>query len=79
MIVFVGGTGDTDYESLLTGLHKTIILKGAVECGSEKLVQSEDDFKIQKVVPEGSINVNCIEEGFQVQDISAAIEILQKS
>lgn len=75
--MFVGERGDTDYESLIAGLHKTIILRDAVVCGSEKLVHCEDGFKSENVVPEGSINVTYVEEGFEAQDISAAIKVLQ--
>nr|AVH87206.1 sucrose-phosphate synthase 4 [Litchi chinensis] len=77
MVMFVGVRGDTDYESLIAGLHKTIILRDAVVCGSEKLVHCEDGFKSENEVPEGSSNVTYVEEGFEAQNISAAIKVLQ--
>ncbi|XP_050254310.1 sucrose-phosphate synthase 4 [Quercus robur] len=72
--VFVGEKGDTDYEDLLAGLHKTIILRGSVEHGSEKLLCSEDSFKREDVVPQDSPNITFIEESYEAHDISAALE-----
>ncbi|KAG1363968.1 Sucrose-phosphate synthase [Cocos nucifera] len=37
MVVFVGESGDTDYEGLLGGIHKTIILKGAFNLAPSQL------------------------------------------
>lgn len=75
MVVFVGGKGDTDYESLLVGLHKTVILKRSVEYASEKLLHNEDSFKTDEIVPPESTNI-CAAEGYEPQDISAALEKL---
>lgn len=72
--VFVGEKGDTDYEDLLAGLHKTIILRGSVEHGSEKLLRSEDSFKREDVVPRDSPNIIFTEESYEAHDISAALE-----
>ena len=72
--VFVGEKGDTDYEVLLAGLHKTIILRGSVEHGSEKLLCSEDSFKREDVVPQDSPNITFIEENYEAHDISVALE-----
>ena len=72
--VFVGEKGDTDYEDLLAGLHKTIILRGSVEHGSEKLLRSEDSFKREDVVPQDSPNITFIEESYEAHDILAALE-----
>ncbi|KAH7530053.1 hypothetical protein JRO89_XSUnG0025800 [Xanthoceras sorbifolium] len=77
MVVFVGERGDTDYESLLAGLHKSLILRGVVVCGSEKLHHSEDGFKSEDVVPEDSTNVTYVEECNEAQDISAVLKVLQ--
>ncbi|KAJ9566857.1 hypothetical protein OSB04_002823 [Centaurea solstitialis] len=75
MYVFVGERGDTDYEDLLVGLHKTVILKGAVEHGSEKLLRSEESFKKEDMVPPETSNI-VISTGFEVHDITAALETL---
>ncbi|KAL6318072.1 hypothetical protein AAG906_035217 [Vitis piasezkii] len=49
-------TKDTYYEDLLVGLHKTIILGGLVEYGSEKLLHS--------------LNIIFVKEGYEVLDTS---------
>lgn len=73
MVVFVGGRGDTDYEDLLAGLHKTIIIRGLVEYGSEKLLHSAESFKREDVVPQESSNISFVEEKYEAADISAAL------
>ncbi|XP_055833060.1 sucrose-phosphate synthase 4 isoform X2 [Solanum dulcamara] len=75
MVVFVGEKGDTDYEALLVGLHKTVILKRSVEYASEKLLPNEDNFNTDDIVPLESTNI-CAAEGYEPQDISAALEKL---
>lgn len=42
MYVVLGENGDTDYEELISGTHKTLILKGVVEKGSEELLRVTD-------------------------------------
>ncbi|KAJ9676351.1 hypothetical protein PVL29_025058 [Vitis rotundifolia] len=73
MVVFVGEKGDTDYEDLLVGLHKTIILRGLVEYGSEKLLRNEESFKREDMIPQDSPNIAFVEEGYEALDISAAL------
>ncbi|KAK4708831.1 hypothetical protein R3W88_029756 [Solanum pinnatisectum] len=75
MVVFVGEKGDTDYEGLLVGLHKTVILKRSVEYASEKLLHNEDSFNTDDIAPLESTNI-CAAEGYEPQDISAALEKL---
>lgn len=76
VIIFVGETGDTDYEDLLAGLQKTIILKGTVECGSEELLHHEDSLRREDVVPQESPNIVYINENYEAQDIAAALQML---
>ncbi|XP_028090807.1 probable sucrose-phosphate synthase 4 isoform X3 [Camellia sinensis] len=76
MVVFVGERGDTDYEDLLVGLHKTVILRNSVEFGSEMLLRSEESFKREDVVPQVSPSIAFI-EGHEAHDISAALKALQ--
>ncbi|XP_020519016.1 probable sucrose-phosphate synthase 4 isoform X2 [Amborella trichopoda] len=73
-VVFVGEKGDTDYESLLPGLHKTIILKDAVEHGSEKLVRGSGSYQREDVVPCESPNIVSTELGYATHDISIALD-----
>ncbi|KAB2635052.1 sucrose-phosphate synthase 4 [Pyrus ussuriensis x Pyrus communis] len=75
VVVFVGEEGDTDNEDLLTGLHKTLVLRGSVEYGSEKLIHGKDSFKREDVVPQDSPNIALV-ESYQAHEISAALEAL---
>ncbi|GLU16298.1 hypothetical protein SLE2022_327370 [Rubroshorea leprosula] len=75
VIVFMGEPGDTDYEELLGGLHKTLILKGSVECGSEKLLRGKDNFKKEDTVSMESPNINYV-ESYEAHNISAALGTL---
>lgn len=72
--MFVGDKGDTDYEDLVSGLHKTIVLKSSVMHGSEGLLRGEEGCKSDDVVPSESPNTVYVEEGFGVHEISAALE-----
>lgn len=72
MFVFVGEKGDTDYEDLLVGLHKTIILKDSVEYGSEKFLRSEESFKKEDMVPPETSNI-AISKGYEIDDISEVL------
>lgn len=71
MFVFVGEAGDNDYEELLSGLHKTIILKGCVEGGgSERLLRGSGSYHKEDMVPTESPNII-------TADLSGVSEALQ--
>eukprot|EP00250_Pteridium_aquilinum_P016325 c23050_g1_i2 orf=218-3400(+) len=58
MFVFVGEAGDNDYEELLSGAHKTIIVKGCVEgAGSERLLRGSGSYYKEDMVPTESPNI----------------------
>ena len=76
MVVFVGEKGDTDYDYLLVGLHKTVILRGLVEYGSEQLLRNEDSLKREDIIPTDSPNITFLEEGYEALDISATLMTL---
>ncbi|KAJ4829474.1 sporulation-specific protein 4 [Turnera subulata] len=76
MVVFVGEKGDTDYEDLLTGLHKTLIIRSLVEYGSEKLLHSEDSIKSDDATPPESLNIGYVDGKYDTDDISAALEAI---
>ncbi|MCO5610976.1 hypothetical protein L7F22_065224 [Adiantum nelumboides] len=58
MILFVGEAGDNDYEELLSGAHKTIILKGFVEgSGSDRLLRGSGSYHKEDMVPTESPNI----------------------
>lgn len=68
VILFMGERGDTDYEDLLGGLHKTVILRGL-----EMNVHSDDGLKMDDIViSQDSIKV-ALAQGFGVDDISKAL------
>ncbi|KAF9603973.1 hypothetical protein IFM89_039327 [Coptis chinensis] len=73
MVVFVGEKGDTDYEDLLVGLHKSVILTGSVENGSEALLRSAEIYKREDTVPQDSPNIVLVKEGFGTSDITLAL------
>ncbi|CAA2969878.1 probable sucrose-phosphate synthase 2 [Olea europaea subsp. europaea] len=51
MYVILGETGDTDYEELIAGTHKTLIMKGVVEKGSEELLRTAGSYLRDDIVP----------------------------
>lgn len=56
MVVFVGESGDTDYEGLLGGIHKTIIMKGiALNTGNR--LYANRSYPLSDVVPFDSPNI----------------------
>lgn len=68
MFVVVGDTGDTDYEELLSGTHKTIIIKDVVEGGSEKKLRANGNYGREDVAPDDSPNM-VVAEANSVCDI----------
>ncbi len=72
-VVIVGECGDTDYEGLLGGVHKTLILKG-VATGSHKL-HAIRNYPLEHVVPFDSPNV-VKTEGCNSDDIRASLRKL---
>ncbi|XP_065849699.1 probable sucrose-phosphate synthase 1 [Euphorbia lathyris] len=55
IVVFVGESGDTDYESLLGGLHKSVILKGVDTAACQ--LHANRSYPLEDVVPFGSSNI----------------------
>ncbi|XP_051133420.1 probable sucrose-phosphate synthase 2 [Andrographis paniculata] len=76
MYVVLGETGDTDYEEMLSGTHKTLIMKGIVAKGSEDLIRSPGSYVREDIVPG---NNPLIEEGAKPEDIAEAITKLSKA
>ncbi|PIN11626.1 Glycosyltransferase [Handroanthus impetiginosus] len=72
MVVFLGERGDTDYEDLLGGLHKTVILRDSVDCASEMIMHTENGSKKEDIVDPDSSNI-ALSEGFEVHDISKVL------
>ncbi|KAG6658643.1 probable sucrose-phosphate synthase 1 [Carya illinoinensis] len=74
MVVFVGECGDTDYEGLLGGLHKSVILKGTCSNDVSQL-HGNRSYPLSDVLPSDSL-VQTIEECGSDDDIRAALEKL---
>lgn len=73
MVVFVGECGDTDYEGLVGGLHKSVILKGV---GSRAISQLHNNrnYPLSDVMPMDSPNIVEATEGSSSADIQALLE-----
>jgi sucrose-phosphate synthase len=56
MVVFVGECGDTDYEGLLGGLHKSVILKGVCSSASSQF-HANRSYPLSDIMPLESPNV----------------------
>lgn len=69
MHVFVGETGDTDYEEMLMGSHKTIILNGAVDHGCEKLLRGSGSYQREDIFPSESPNIVSTKVGYNCAEI----------
>ncbi|CAK9188204.1 unnamed protein product [Ilex paraguariensis] len=70
VVVVVGECGDTDYEGLLGGVHKTVVLKGI--CSDARKLHSNRSYPLEHVLPIDSPNI--VEaEGCNSNDISAAL------
>eukprot|EP00252_Welwitschia_mirabilis_P004258 TRINITY_DN1454_c0_g1_i1.p1 TRINITY_DN1454_c0_g1~~TRINITY_DN1454_c0_g1_i1.p1 ORF type:complete len:881 (-),score=191.96 TRINITY_DN1454_c0_g1_i1:214-2856(-) len=77
MYVFVGETGDTDYEGMLAGAHKTIMMKGVVENGSERLLRSTGSYQRDDIVPSENPNLVTIESPYNSEKILNALQKLR--
>eukprot|EP00250_Pteridium_aquilinum_P012553 c20797_g1_i1 orf=191-3325(-) len=73
MLVFVGETGDTDYEGLLSGAHRTLILKGSVKCGSDNLLRNIGSYHREDVVPSNNPRIVYTEKTYSSEEIVKAL------
>ncbi|KAI9192580.1 hypothetical protein LWI28_025049 [Acer negundo] len=75
MVVFVGECGDTDYEELLGGMHKSVILKGV--CSSVRnQAHANRSYPLSDVVPIDSPNIVQTPEEFTSSDVRNSLESL---
>lgn len=84
MYVFLGEKGDTDYEELIGGMHKTLILKGIVVDGSEKMLRSPTSYGSGDVFPSESPNIESVtvsddNEEFNSKQIIASLHWFEGS
>ncbi|KAL9442186.1 hypothetical protein AB3S75_020655 [Citrus x aurantiifolia] len=75
MVVFVGESGDTDYEGLLGGVHKTVILKGICSSSSNQ-IHANRSYPLSDVMPIDSPNIVQTPEDCTTCDIRSSLEQL---
>lgn len=56
VVVFIGESGDTDYEGFLGGVHKSVILKG-VGTNTINQLHANRTYPLSDVVPTDSPNI----------------------
>ena len=78
MFVIVGETGDTDYEELISGAHKTVIIKGVVEKGSEELMRTSGSYQKDDIVP-GESPLVAYTDRITAENISNALKSVSRS
>ncbi|CAA7054082.1 unnamed protein product [Microthlaspi erraticum] len=77
MYVVVGERGDTDYEELISGTHKTVIIKGLVTLGSDALLRSTD--LRDDIVPKESPYIGFLNADSPVNEITDTLKQLSKA
>lgn len=75
MVVFVGENGDTDYEGLLGGVHKTIILTGKSGNTPPNQLQANKSHSLEDVAFDGP-NIIRTDANFSSNDIKSALNHL---
>ncbi|KAK8655005.1 hypothetical protein V6N13_107597 [Hibiscus sabdariffa] len=78
MVVFVGDSGDSDYEGLLGGLHKSVVLKGICSSASNQL-HANRNHPLSDVMPVDSPNIVQISKDFTSSGIHDSLENLLES
>lgn len=79
MFVFLGESGDTDYEELISGTHKTIIMKGVAVNGSEELLRTLGSYVKDDIVPPESPLIAFVDGGASANEIANALRQVSKS
>ncbi|XP_010520567.1 PREDICTED: sucrose-phosphate synthase 1 [Tarenaya hassleriana] len=72
MVVFVGESGDTDYEGLLGGLHKSVVLNG-VSCGASNALHGNRSYPLSDVISFDSSNVVHAPKDYAESDVREAL------
>lgn len=62
MVVFVGDSGDTDYEGLVGGVHKTVIVKGVASDATARVLHGNRSYPLEDVTPVNSPNITEAEQ-----------------
>ncbi|XVF37962.1 hypothetical protein REPUB_Repub20aG0056600 [Reevesia pubescens] len=77
MFVIAGESGDTDYEELISGTHKTLIMKEVVTKGSEGLLRTAD--LRDDIIPDDSPLITSIKGEATTDEIANALKVLSKA
>lgn len=72
VVVFVGESGDTDYEGFLGGVHKSVILKGIGNSTTNQL-HANRVYPLSDVTPSESPNIIQTPEECSSADIRASL------
>ncbi|KAJ0496037.1 putative sucrose-phosphate synthase [Helianthus annuus] len=72
VVVFVGESGDTDYEGFLGGVHKSVVLKG-IGGGTTNQLHANRVYPLSDVTPTESTNIIHTPEEFSPADIRASL------
>ncbi|XP_023006251.1 probable sucrose-phosphate synthase 2 [Cucurbita maxima] len=79
MYVFLGEVGDTDHEEMISGTHKTIIMKGTSNKGSEELLRTTGSYARDDIVPGGSPLVTFVNWDANAEEIARGIKQVSSS
>lgn len=79
MCVILGETGDTDYEEMISGTHKTLIMKEVVGKGSEELLRTPGSYLRDDIVPGDSPLIAYINGDAKAEEIFDSLRQLFKS
>ena len=77
MFVILGENGDTDYEGMISGAHKTIILKDVVTKGSGDLLRTTD--LRDDIVPKDSPLIAYLSGNATASDIASVLKQVSKA
>lgn len=76
VVIFVGESGDTDYEGLLGGVHKTVVLSGVCSSASTQL-HANRSYPLTDVVDYDNPNIVKTSQGCSSADLRGSLEKLQ--
>lgn len=75
VVVFVGESGDTDYEGLLGGIHKSVVLKGVCSSANNQ-VHANRSYPLTDVISLDSPNVVRTTEECSSADLRSSLDEL---
>ncbi|XP_027165518.1 probable sucrose-phosphate synthase 2 isoform X2 [Coffea eugenioides] len=79
MFVILGETGDTDYEELIGGTHKTLVMKGVTEKGSEELLRTAGSYLRDDMIPGESPFLAHLNGDARAEEIANTLRQLSKA